>query len=77
MMSGVVLLIVSILIGLSGTIWGIFSSFDALRFNENAGIGAVGDGIRNALVSTIVSIIGSAIGVIIIIVGAIKCRRAD
>ena len=77
MVGGVVLLTVSILIGLGGTIWGIYSSFDALHTNESAGIGAVGGGIQNALVSTIVSIIGSAIGIILIIVGAIRSRRSD
>jgi biopolymer transport protein ExbB/TolQ len=55
------------ILGLIGTPVGIYMSFDALDANESAGIGAVGDGIGFALISNIVSIIGS----LLLIVGVV------
>ena len=42
-------------IGIAG---GIYKSFDSLKTNESAGIGAVGGGIELALIGTVVSVIG-------------------
>jgi biopolymer transport protein ExbB/TolQ len=55
------------ILGLVGTPAGIYMSFDSLRANESAGIGAVGDGLGLALIGSIVSIIG----LLLLIAGAI------
>lgn len=65
--SGVLLILVSLI----GIVAGIFLSFQALKFNESAGIGAVGSGIQFALVSNIVFFVG----LLILIVGLVKFYR--
>lgn len=66
---GLILLIGSLLIGLGGTVWSIYGSFAALATAENTGIGPVGDSIQNALIFTILGIIGSIAGVLMLIFG--------
>ena len=46
------------ILGLLGTAGGMYESFDSLKTNESAGIGAVGGGIELALIGAIGSIIG-------------------
>lgn len=65
--SGVLL----ILFSLNGIVAGIFLSFQALKTNESAGIGAVGSGIQFALISNIVFFVG----LLILIVGLVKFYR--
>ena len=60
-----------ILVSLIGIVAGIFLSFQALKTNESAGIGAVGSGIQLALVSNIVFFVG----LLILIVGLVKFYR--
>lgn len=67
--------ILSAFFGLSGTVWNIYGSFDALKSAESAGIGSVSSGIQNALFSTIFGLIGSAAGIILILVGGFKAYR--
>lgn len=73
--SGIIIILASFLIGILGAFWGIHNSFDALRTNETASIDAVGAGIEKALLSTIISIIGLFVGLILIIVGGVKANR--
>lgn len=74
--SGITIFIVSVLIGVVGTVQGVYSSFDALERAESAGIGPVGAGIQNALIFTIVGLVGSALGLILLGVGALKAYRS-
>jgi hypothetical protein len=55
-----------------GVIWGIYRSFAALKFNESAGIGAVGNGLWFALVGSIAFFIGLAL----LIIGVVKFMRS-
>ena len=72
---GIIILISSFLAGILGTVWGIYSSFDALKTIETTGISSVSVGIENALFWTVFSVIGCVIGLIIIIIGGIKTYR--
>ncbi|MBV9241561.1 MAG: MotA/TolQ/ExbB proton channel family protein [Acidobacteria bacterium] len=72
---GMSLFLLSIIGGLVGTVAGIHYSFDYLSANEAAGIGPVGSGIRWALISTILGVVGSAIGLLVIAVRVAKARR--
>ena len=69
---GIVVLVVSIAGGLIGTILSIYLSFTALETAENAGIGAVGDKITNALFFSFGGIVGSGIGLLMFILGRSK-----
>lgn len=73
---GIVLVIISPLLGIAGTIWGIYGSFEALETNESAGIGAVGAEIQKALVFTICGILGTVVGVLLIVFGIRKARQS-
>ena len=73
--SGTATFIVSILGAIIGVGWGISSSFNALKTNESAGIGAVGDGIYTALIFNILFIITGLIGIIVLVIGCIKGYR--
>ncbi|MEQ1646814.1 MAG: MotA/TolQ/ExbB proton channel family protein [Pyrinomonadaceae bacterium] len=72
---GLVFLIVSVAVGLLGTAWGVSRSFGSMVTNESAGIGAVGGGIFEALIFSIVGIIGFLAGVALLIVGLVRSRR--
>lgn len=73
--SGAILFLGSFLVGILGTVWGIYGSFEALENNETAGIGSVSVGIENALIFTVFAIIGSIVGMILMIFGGIKAYR--
>lgn len=73
--TGLVLLIASVVVGLLGTVWGISRSFGSMVTNESAGIGAVGGGIFEALIFSIVGIIGFLAGLALIIVSLVRSRR--
>ena len=63
--------ILVIFISLIGIVGGIFGSFQALKSNESAGIGAVGFGIQFALVSNILFFAG----LLVLVFGCIKLYR--
>lgn len=77
MLTGVVVALLSCLLGIGGTIWNISASFSSLEKSESAGIGAVGADIERALIFTIVSIVGLLIGILLILVGAISHRKGE
>lgn len=65
----VAIIVSSLLLGTGGMIWNIYGAFWGLAAAENAGIGAVGDSIRNALIFTAGGLIGATIGALILIFG--------
>lgn len=73
--SGAAIFIVSIPAGIVGAIWGISSSFDALKTNESAGIDAVRGGIEAALYSTVFFTITGLIGLAFLMIGVYKMRK--
>lgn len=72
---GLAIFLCSIVIGFAGTAWSVYESFDALEQAENAGIGAVGVSIQQAMVFSVLSVAGSAIGIGLMIYAAVKSRR--
>lgn len=76
LISGIVIFLVSILIGVAGIAQGILRSLVALDQAENAGIGAVSSGIERALLFNLISLIGSVLGIVLIVIGAVKVNRA-
>ena len=60
-----------IFVGVIGIVGGILRSFQALKFNESAGIGAVGGGLQLALVGTILCFVG----LLVLVFGCIKLYR--
>jgi biopolymer transport protein ExbB/TolQ len=72
---GLSVFLVSTLVGLLRTIWNIYGSFDALETAESAGIKDVGTGIENALCSTIFGLLGSMVGIVLILIGVFKAYR--
>jgi hypothetical protein len=72
---GLAVLLISIVVGLAGTAWNIYGSFDALDTAESVGIGPVGAAIERALAFSVLSVIGSIIGIGLMIFAAIKLRR--
>jgi len=70
--TGLILIVASIVIGGVGTVWNVYGSFDALATAENAGIGAVGDSIRNALIFTVGGLVGAIGGALLLIFGRSK-----
>jgi hypothetical protein len=70
--SGLTIIVVSTLGAILGIGGGIYYSFDALKTNESAGIGAVGGGIYAALVFDILFLITGLIGTILLVIGCIK-----
>ena len=73
--AGAAIFIGSIVAGIIGVIWGISSSFDALKTNESAGIGAVGGGIEAAFYSTVFFTITGLAGLAILLAGVFKMRK--
>ena len=73
--SGAIIFIVSFPAGIIGAIWGISSSFDALKTNETASIDAVSGGIEKALFFTVFFLITGLVGFVILIIGILKMRR--
>lgn len=72
---GIVLLIVSVVVGFVGTMWGMSRSLGWKVPNESAGIGAVGGGIFEALMFSIVGIIGFVAGAVLVINDVVRSRR--
>lgn len=70
--TGIASLVISLVGGFVGVIWGISSSFSALEMNESAGIGAVGNGIYMALIFNILFVFTSLVGMILLVIGGIK-----
>lgn len=70
--TGVVILILSPLIGLIGTVWSVYSSFTALDTAEFGGIGPVGDQISNALLFSAGGVAGCVVGVLLLVFGKAK-----
>ena len=69
---GIALIVVSPVVGLLGTVTSIYLSFSALAVAENSGIGAVGSEMTNALLFTVGGLVGSLIGLVMLIVGRPK-----
>lgn len=68
---GLLVLLMGPLVGLSGTIWHIYGSFDALGRAESAGIGAAGDSIQTALIFTALGLLGAILGISLFVFGKI------
>ena len=75
--AGIAAVIICPLVGLGGTVWNIYGSFDLIKTNESAGIGAVGGAIFEALLFCLLGIFGSLVGLIMIIVGIREAKRRD
>lgn len=69
---GLILIVASIFIGLTGTVWNVYGGFDALAAAENAGIGAIGDSINKALIFSVGGLVGSIVGALMLIFGRSK-----
>jgi len=75
---GIIVFIVSTLVGILGTLWGIYNSFDALKTNDGAsGLGNVQAGLNNAFIASAFWLIGSLIGLILIVIGGVKAYRQN
>jgi biopolymer transport protein ExbB/TolQ len=68
---GAAILTLGVPAGIIGAIWGISSSFYALKANESAGIGAVGGGIQAAFYSVIFFTIPGLVGACILLAGGV------
>lgn len=75
--SGIIIFVASLTIGFLGVFWFINNSFNALKTNETAGIGAVGNAIENAIYFNIFAIIGKLTGIIFIVIGGIKAYKQN
>ena len=73
--SGIIVLAASILAPVLIVIWAINSAFEAMRTNQPAGIGAVGDSIGIGIFGTVLGLIGLLTGLILLIVGIVKANR--
>ena len=71
---GVAITLVSMLAGIIGPVVCIYGAFAALETSENAGIGPVGDQIRNALFYAIGGLVGLVVGGILFLVGRPKAK---
>jgi biopolymer transport protein ExbB/TolQ len=78
LLSGIAIFILSLLIGLPGTIWGIASSFNSLKHSDGAtGIGEVANGIDFAIGCLVISILGFFVSGILITFGGIKLFKTS
>lgn len=75
MILGFVVLIVSILVGILGVYFGLGSSFGSMKSAETAGITTVSKGIFSSMISLFFLIIGSILGLTLIVVGGIKANK--
>ena len=69
---GIVLFLMSLLVGIIGTALSISRSFSELESAENAGIGPVGDQIAGAILFSAGGLIGAGVGIVLLIVGREK-----
>lgn len=72
---GITVFLVSTLVGIVGTVWNIYGSFDALEKTESSGIGSVGAGIERALIFTIISLAGCVVGFGMMVYAVLKLRK--
>ncbi|MEO8572745.1 MAG: MotA/TolQ/ExbB proton channel family protein [Pyrinomonadaceae bacterium] len=70
--AGIAVVVMSFLGGALGTVWSIYSSLMALDASANAGIGAVGDKILNALLWSVGGVVGMIIGGVLVVLGRTK-----
>jgi biopolymer transport protein ExbB/TolQ len=70
--TGIVILLLSFLGGMGGTVWSIYLSFSALEASESGGIGPVGDQISNALLYSACGFGGMIFGALLIYLGRSK-----
>lgn len=70
--SGIIVLAASILTPVLIVIWTINSAFEAMRTNQTAGIGAVGDSTGIGIFGSVFGMIGLLTGLILLIVGISK-----
>ena len=75
LVAGAVIFIVSVIVGILGTAFGVLSSFTALNSAESAGIERVGNGIESSMLFTASSLIGSTVGLVLLAAGAIASYR--
>lgn len=73
--TGIILVILSPLFGIAGTVWSIYGSFDALERLEGSRIDSVGAHIQIALIFSIGGIVGIIIGIVMIILGIRKTQK--
>ena len=71
---GIVLAIVSPLVGIVGTVWSIYGSFDTLARSEAAGLDPVGAGLRYAMIFTVFGLLGTVLGTLMIVLGIRKAK---
>lgn len=78
LIAGIIFFLISLVIGFFGPMWGIYNAFSAIKSNEGAaGIGVVISALNEALITTVVSVFGFLIGLILITIGAIKGYRTN
>lgn len=68
----IAIIVLSLFLGIGGMIWSIYAAFSELATAENAGIGAIGDSIRNALIFTVGGLVGVLTGALMLIFGRSK-----
>jgi len=73
--AGAVIFVLSVIVGIVGTAFGILNSFTALNGAESAGIERVGDSVESAMIFSAVSVTGSTIGLVLMAAGAIASYR--
>ena len=73
-LTGIVILTASFLIGFFGGFGGVAYSFSSLSEAEVRGIDAVGNGITFALIATVVGLVGSLAGICLVVVDSSGCR---
>jgi biopolymer transport protein ExbB/TolQ len=69
---GISVIVLSLVVGIGGTICSIGWAFWALASVENAGIGSIGNSITGALIFTVVGLIGTIAGTLLLIFGRSK-----
>ena len=67
--AGILVIVLSLVIGVLGTIWNIYVSFERLENAEGSGIGPVGDAIRNSLFFSAGVLVMILIGAVLVILG--------
>lgn len=72
---GIIIVILSLLLPLLTTIYGILQAFDALANSENVGVGMISNAMENSKFSIGFSLIGLIIGIIFIIIGKYVSKK--
>ena len=76
-LTGIVILTASFLIGSFGGFGGVAYSFSSLSDAEVLGVDEVGNGIAVALIATAVGLVGSLAGFCLIVVGFVRLLRSS